>query len=810
MTNESRSKLVDVLSEEKTALAYFYLGAGHVQSAADVLLGLIEQLCSRLKWVPSSLRETSVKPSGDKGLLKLLLNALVELSNREGDVIVLIDAWEPRNMSSSEDFATMLRKLRETPWKVLIFSRVQLPEVSADIEISIQHNAIRRDLEDFARHIITAKKNAPAFRLFEEDTNLAREVAQKLVNDADGSFFWVTLQRDLIMSQTSRFAINETLRRIPKERSKIAREAIKMAFDQPEPCQYLAQHSLLWLSDLPEPLTIEGLQEALALVTALRNPETAAAQSDCTPTKAALLKCWKGLVTIDASSNSVTLAQDGLERTIAGNCTMPGIASMAEVCLSYLLRSEMSRVRYSRPEDIRDACHKHKFLTYASRCWAVHSRSSSSPVVNRLVLALLQGDKRKNLVLALSVNEWYRQQFIHPDSWHKIIKQIESRPSLSVAVHFRLVRVLDDLLLSAGRPEEIDWTDQSGRTALHEAAIADEVDIARILLNSEASLFVRDDAGKTPIHYACELKHCRMFDILYHESCKRRLHDQAHEAKAPFQDLLQPEIEMIQAYFDKQPYVIDYRSHTDALCGAIQKADSDHFESLVFRVKNVNWLDRNGVPPLHYAIRQRSESYVCLLLNRGADPSVTANDKQALSAVHEAVKAGDVVLTKMLLAHGGNTNTIDGSGRTSLFSTLDYYLDTRDEDITLELAQQLLKNRIDILAVANTGRQILHEAADKGAFPLVRLLVQFVPDVDATDGNHKTAAQYAHDSRHFEIERFLLERLNVATRLKRLKDATNSAPSLLVSDHNRPEPNAEAWNPPNAEPSPILALSHSW
>jgi uncharacterized protein len=95
---------------------------------------------------------------------------------------------------------------------------------------------------------------------------------------------------------------------------------------------------------------------------------------------------------------------------------------------------------------------------------------------------------------------------------------------------------------------------------------------------------------------------------------------------------------------------------------------------LIRRGANVNEIDKNGVTPLHRAVRSRSPAAVKVLLESGADPNAV-DRKSGFSPLHRAVtntgapetagKSTQVEeILKLLLAHDADPALNNTAGKT--------------------------------------------------------------------------------------------------------------------------------------------------
>jgi len=195
---------------------------------------------------------------------------------------------------------------------------------------------------------------------------------------------------------------------------------------------------------------------------------------------------------------------------------------------------------------------------------------------------------------------------------------------------------------------------------------------------------------------------------------------------------------------------------------------------------------QDGLTPLHVAVGKGNDDIVALLLDHGADPSLTQG--QGGTALHMAVDAGHVPIVRRLLKHEGvDVNARNRWGRTPL---MDVLVSTQivDEATRTEILNLLLDAGADVNVQSNDGSTALHAAAwtnrreaveillargaatDKrqtsGAHPLhlaaqgghlgiVELLLASGAEVNATTNEGVTPFQYAASKQHEETARYL-------------------------------------------------------
>lgn len=167
--------------------------------------------------------------------------------------------------------------------------------------------------------------------------------------------------------------------------------------------------------------------------------------------------------------------------------------------------------------------------------------------------------------------------------------------------------------------KEIDHYLYAGDTALHAAARAYRIDIARILLEHGAHLNAKNRRGAEPLHYAS----------------------------------------------DGGPELKSWNP----------KAQAEMIAFLIKAGANANALDKSGVAPIHRSVRQRCSTAVDALLDNGAQ--VRLKNKNGSTPLHLAVqntgrggsgspgaKSHQSEIIQMLVNRGATAHDRDGKGKT--------------------------------------------------------------------------------------------------------------------------------------------------
>ena len=232
-----RSKVIDSLVKQGRSHAFYYMGHGKVQSAAGVVLCLLEQFCAGNDCFPPCLElyveeavwglqpplekptpnlelsltsihleeplsgrlpfqqldtGTSTSPKQPSSLgtipaLDVLLSALRHVSERLKDSIIIVAGWDAHNMDSEEEFSRTLAFLEKLPWKVFIASR---REPKVDVSTSIRYVGKEHNVEDIEKYVMsiinTTLMEKYGSLVEVQDRLVQNRMVQVIVSDSQG------------------------------------------------------------------------------------------------------------------------------------------------------------------------------------------------------------------------------------------------------------------------------------------------------------------------------------------------------------------------------------------------------------------------------------------------------------------------------------------------------------------------------------------------------------------------------------------------------------------------------------------------
>jgi ankyrin repeat protein len=164
---------------------------------------------------------------------------------------------------------------------------------------------------------------------------------------------------------------------------------------------------------------------------------------------------------------------------------------------------------------------------------------------------------------------------------------------------------------------------------------------------------------------------------------------------------------------------------------------------------NVNARDIRRCTPLYWTSEWGKSAVVQVLLRHGAD--VTTRNEDSETPLHYA---GNEEVTRLLLQHGADANALDIKNRTPLHSV--------SKLGHVGAAWALLEHGVDVNARDANNATPLHLESGpnywiEGAPDVVRLLLQYNPDIEARDNEGLTPFMRATAEEHRIIMQLLLE-----------------------------------------------------
>lgn len=393
----------------------------------------------------------------------------------------------------------------------------------------------------------------------------------------------------------------------------------------------------------------------------------------------------------------------------------------------------------------------------------------------------------------------------------------------------------EDVLMSEGEQQDDFWTllergetekaqeffkgkmnvhavDQKGRTALHRAAELGDYQLTAFMLSLNANLDVQDAMGRTALEIACIEQHADIADLLCQSGAdiflgstlssipallaingpstllEAMLHERPLQASNSDGNTLLHLLaikgdtisiaKVLEAGANPQAKNKDGKSALDiayqrpnslshALSaeelvkkGTLSSNSSFSYFAPAVLGSNYNIRLQDGLTPLHLASREGHTGFVRLLFQRNID--INIKSASGTNALHEACRTGQLGVIRLLIQEGIDVQARDAKGNTALHIVMplenrlqsiqlllangadpnikDDHGDSPlhiciDLNLGIDVARVLLENGTDI-GIRNTeGKSVLHSAIANERHEYINLLLEYGADIFAADTN---------------------------------------------------------------------------
>ncbi|XP_063921124.1 uncharacterized protein LOC135135934 [Zophobas morio] len=301
---------------------------------------------------------------------------------------------------------------------------------------------------------------------------------------------------------------------------------------------------------------------------------------------------------------------------------------------------------------------------------------------------------------------------------------------------------------------DVNVQDGNGTTALQLACESGVYENANMLLNSGASVNIVDKDKMNPLHYASKSwdANRNVIKLLIEKDIDVNVQD--GNGKTALQLACKSGVyENANMLLNSGASVnIVDKDKMNALHYASQswKVNRNVIKLLIEKSIDVNVQDGNEKTALQLACKSGVYENANMLLNSGA--SINIVDKNKMNALHYASKSWiinrDVI--KLLIEKGIDVNVQDGNGKTALQLAC--------KQGVYKNVEMLLYSGASINIVDKDKMNALHYASKswKTNRNVIKLLIEKGIDVNAQDGNGKTALQLACENSAYEIAKKLL------------------------------------------------------
>ncbi|KAJ8132703.1 hypothetical protein O1611_g922 [Lasiodiplodia mahajangana] len=787
------SRVIDSLRRNGYHHAYFHLGTGKVQSASGVILALLEQLCAQTGTVPSSLElstqatqydalegskkvqafdsassEDPTEPTpnlprrhdnSNRGhnpchtppSLDTLIAALCDTCSsrtfRPSQLFIVLDGWDEDNMDVAEEFQLTLAALISCSCKLYISSRPNqgfedVPVNVIDLEdgnwldmIKYTEEKLRVGLYSLPyKAIIDAGREV--FRPSSNIFNVTNIMVQTVLRASDPQGYIDKLKHyhisDLLPQDIGVQLLNPQNQLIDVSR--------------------VSKVIILYLLESDCPLSFDALGALLPAILKFMYPSNH--DFNGRDLENTLRNC-EPFVTIDPGNQVV-----GLNVAISNRSEIIEFWR-AEVPKMYLaiIKSHLKLISKKKPpaglydveSELADLFRRQPELEHAVT-WPNY--------VQRLIhLGGVERDSGKEAIDKLFQNEeglsstLQMYLFVRGEhcqygmTWDVFNTWIKSMSKLQMIARWGFTWAAQKILSET--PEAVSKSDSRSSTALHEAAKGGFMDITKLLLEKNARADCIDVEGKTPSVYAFEKGHLSLFIQLFN----------AQVAVSPKPQVERISDEITLAYCRARNKVhgnSPERSKELTVLQIISEDDDQQAAVISFLLvtgTDPDCTNDQGEPALYLAIKHNKRRVLTALLDQGADPSKKTGSGLRESPLHLAVRLGLTYIIELLLEAGADVNSLDCTGRTPLFTTLDCEKEGEIEG----MMGKLVAHGANVDHADSQGRRPLHVAAEKGLVTPLLLFRFWAKDKNPRDNEGCTLLDHAKRYGSIEVQWLLGE-----------------------------------------------------
>ncbi|KEF59780.1 uncharacterized protein A1O9_04628 [Exophiala aquamarina CBS 119918] len=296
---------------------------------------------------------------------------------------------------------------------------------------------------------------------------------------------------------------------------------------------------------------------------------------------------------------------------------------------------------------------------------------------------------------------------------------------------------------------DLDGKDANGITNLHQAVRARNLALVRSLIDQGENLRSRTNDGRTALHYACVAHDVDMMTLLLDANDnailnlgdKNGLTPLHYAAKRGFTGVMQLLVDR-----GVDTHITDNNGFSAYLWAVVANQEAAAVKMLILGV-NVDFTGADGKTALGWAASLNHLTMAQMLVGHGAAVMSTAQNTQ-MAPLGEAAAFGGYPTVLFLLDQGADPNYRDRNG----WSAIHWAAEEGHEDIV----HLLLKGGADVNAVSSYGTSPLHCAANGGRKNIVRVLLQYGADPLRTTCHGWTPLHHAAFAGHSHVVQFLL------------------------------------------------------
>jgi ankyrin repeat protein len=786
-------------------VAYFYFDYKTKSTSRDVISSLLKQLCLLRRSIPRTLqqiyekyREDHISTSSETLKARKgpetgeIFAALLDVASKFDKAYICIDGLDECAPEYRGSVFEIIRRLMKSRCRLLVTSRY---ETNFD---SLFQGKPRKRLEaafnDVKAYVSLVFSNHPEFRDM-VDSEFEDEIAINLSEKAKGLFLFVYLSMQGLLEQTSVSELRAALAEMPTTLYDVYNGILQRIRDQSSSKSKLAMRIFMWLSFCERSLTVQELQQALAVDPVLDADDL---DRERIPPARFFEDVCMDLVTIDKDRSHVLLAHASLSQylTELKESLFPrGPRDIAYSALTYLHYDEFAKGPCDDAESFRVRLQQYSLSPYVAKFWGDHIRSYWMGRVPKGIMTFLSSRSRRDAFVQLMYateshgGESFRDYPSNMTGLHLaayfgieiaaslILRSDEESPAAYFGIesaaspisgsdeeppaattrdswgrtplHSACERCLSltivEQLLEHGTP--VDAVDRNGRAAIHLASQVGNVEIVVKLLSAGADPARPDHADKSAFDYAAAESHPKVITELLRQSPSGTFDD----GNALVAAATAGHGEIVEMLLD---YGIDHQE-VEALLKAADLGFEEIVKILLERGTDLNSVDHDtDKTALHFAAAAGRTSMVKLLLANGSN--VTSRDIQGRTALFLAAERGDEATLKILTEYGAEIEARNDEGKTALFSCAEKG-NAAGVDFLLRRGATVSSwtSSSDSTISSEVQETPLQVAARNGHEAVVRLLLEKNPDFQGS--TERSTLSYAVENGRVGVVQLLLE-----------------------------------------------------
>lgn len=503
----------------------------------------------------------------------------------------------------------------------------------------------------------------------------------------------------------------------------------------------LAKNVIMCVLHAKRRLSVQELGEVILID--LENEMDPQLDLDAISTPVAIERSCMGLITIDEqlmiSFSHPSFQVYLLDNSDKYNWLSLGRQRIAMYCLKYLNYRDFIQDEIS-VSVVSQMLKDYSFGKYAAENWISHVQDVKQMTgddtfrlwkerVLKLTLELLRNATKSLWLLVKDLDDP-----ADLDEYLYLHRRTERMPT---GLHICATHGLADEaveLLKRNEIPDLESRDFLGATPLCEAIKSHSNDVARILLDANASIHSGDNENSKSLHYAAYYGNTEFVVPLVEKGAA--IDEKDNLGMCPLtMAVMEAHIGAVKALLacGADLSVTDDYYNWTAFHHASNSGSLEIAQLLLEHGANFRQTDIAHRTPLHLAARTWSDGLVQILLAAGAD--VNAVDKTQWTPLHTAARSGRARIVERLLANGADINARSNKQETpTMFAVMSGNLET---------LEKLLNRWPNLESKTLTGSTALHIAASRDNMPIAKMLIECGAERDPRDNENKMPLDYA-------------------------------------------------------------------